>query len=301
MIKHKAGYQVTNYSFHFREEIDSNRLGSPPMEDLLKHLQPKYWFAAHLHCKFAALVNHDDEKTTKFLALDKCLPNRRFLQLLDIETDNTDALKMEYDLEWLTILKSTNHLLSVKHSNNFMPGPNGQERFEFIPSQEELEETKKKFKDGLKIPENFSATVEPFNPDNSFDQSQEQPKAIINPQTSQFCKLLGIDDPLVLAMSQSGLELNYSDSNLDVSGTSEANTTFNTSIASDTDFCSPLKRKSLSLPEPVCEETEGDEKADTTPDVVILEEIIHTPEYKDSPPAPKFKRRNADIYQNTDE
>lgn len=291
---------LSNRLFIFREEIDSNRLGSPPLEDLLKLLKPKYWFAAHLHCKFAALVTHDDEKTTKFLALDKCLPNRRFLQLLDIETESTDSLKIEYDLEWLAILNSTNHLLSVKHSNNFLPGPNGKERFEFTPEEEELEGVKKKFKDGLKIPENFVAIVDAYNPDNSFDRSQEQPKSMINPQTTQFCEILGIDDPLVLAMSQSGLELNYSDSNLDVSGTSEANTTFNNSLLSDGDFCSPLKRKSLSLPDPVSAEPLS-EKDDPVPDVVILEEIIHTPESKDSPPAPKFKRRNADIYQNTDE
>lgn len=272
------------------------------MEDLLKLLQPKYWFAAHLHCKFAAIVNHDDENSTKFLALDKCLPNRRFLQLLDIETaETTDSLKMEYDLEWATILHATNHLLSVKHSNNFMPGPNSKERFEFTPSQEELDEIKKKFKDGLEIPKNFTAIVEPYNPDNSLDRSQEQPKSMINPQTSQFCELLGIDDPLVLAMSQNGVELNYSD-NLDLSSASEANTTFNNSVVSDGDFCSPLKRKSLSLPEPVCEESpKDDQKVDPNPDVVILEEIIHTPESKDTPPAPKFKRRNADIYQSTDE
>lgn len=183
-----------------------------------------------------------------------------------------------------------------------MPGPNGKERFGFKPSKEELEETKQKFKDGIKIPQNFTATVEPYNSDNSLDRSQEQPKSMINPQTSQFCEVLGIDDPLVLAMSQSGLELNYSDSNLDVSGTSEANTTFNNSVVSDGDFCSPLKRKSLSLPDPVCEEVSNeDEKNDSNPDVVILEEIIHTPECKDSPPAPKFKRRNADLYQSTDE
>lgn len=279
-------------------------------------------------------MNHDDEKVTKFLALDKCLPNRRFLQLIDIEAETKEPLQLEYDLEWLTILKSTNHLLSVKYSNNFMPGPNGKERYEFTPSEEELEETEKTFKDGLKIPENFSAIVEAYNPDNSLDRYQTQPKAMINPQTTQFCDLLGIDDPLVLAMSQSGVELNYSaGSILDISGTSEANSTFNSSILSDGDFSSPLKRKSLSLPEPVKEEgdseaqsnyqsplkrksmtlpdpvndtvseadTSQDPSRDPNPDVVILEEIVHSPELKDSPPAAKFKRRNANIYQSSDE
>lgn len=94
----------------------------------MKHLKPAYWFAAHLHCKFAALVPHSDEKVTKFLALDKCLPNRRFLQILDIPHDINLKNKIRYDLEWLTILYLTNHLLSTKNGMHYMPGPNSAER-----------------------------------------------------------------------------------------------------------------------------------------------------------------------------
>ena len=72
--------QLLRFKKHFREDIEGNRLGSMPAMDILKALKPKYWFSGHLHCKFAALF----EEKTKFLALDKCLPGRRFLQLLDI-------------------------------------------------------------------------------------------------------------------------------------------------------------------------------------------------------------------------
>lgn len=42
----------------FREDVESGKLGSPPLMDLLRNLKPQWWFAAHLHVKFVATVNH---------------------------------------------------------------------------------------------------------------------------------------------------------------------------------------------------------------------------------------------------
>ncbi|XP_050117634.1 lariat debranching enzyme-like [Malus sylvestris] len=67
----------------FKQEIQERNLGSKPAAQLLEKLKPPYWFSADLHCKFAARVQHgEDGSVTNFLALDKCLPGRKFLQLV---------------------------------------------------------------------------------------------------------------------------------------------------------------------------------------------------------------------------
>ncbi|KAK6166465.1 hypothetical protein SNE40_023150 [Patella caerulea] len=182
----------------FAEEIESNKLGSAPGEELLHVLKPEYWFAAHLHVKFAAYVQHETEnnveRTTKFLSLDKCLPRRKFLQVLDIPHDNNLPLKLQLDAEWLSILKSTNHLLNLNPSSSFMPGPGSNERWDFRVTDEDINSLKEDFGGDLTIPDTFEETA-PVHEQNGSSRTNLQPRIIINPQTTLLCTMLDITDP----------------------------------------------------------------------------------------------------------
>jgi|SaaInlStandDraft_6_1057023.scaffolds.fasta_scaffold06023_3 lariat debranching enzyme len=94
----------------FADDIARNQLGSPALSTLLRVLQPKYWFAGHLHVKFAALVRHDSDNQvlTKFLALDKCESRRHYLQFVEFPAVSTGAAhELQFDEEWMKIVKLT--------------------------------------------------------------------------------------------------------------------------------------------------------------------------------------------------
>ncbi|KAI0566555.1 DBR1 Domain containing protein [Gracilaria domingensis] len=97
-----------------RHEIENGTFGNPGTAELLRAIQPPFWFAAHMHVKFAAIVEHEQGVRTRFLALDKILPRRDFVQLLDVpvQSSQTQAIatreegRVHLDAEWLSILKT---------------------------------------------------------------------------------------------------------------------------------------------------------------------------------------------------
>ncbi|XP_046659330.1 lariat debranching enzyme isoform X1 [Homalodisca vitripennis] len=329
--------QLLRYKPFFKKDIEENALGSRPAEELLHHMKPAYWFSAHLHCKFAAIVSHGPRKGfTKFLALDKCLPKRKFLQILDIEHDKNKPLTLSYDLEWLTIVHLTNHLLSVKRGLTYMPGPSENERWIFTPSEKEKAHILKRFGGDLTVPLNFTRTVEPYSPDNL--ASQYAPVSLqLNPQTMLFCELLGVDDPLDLLLQSTSQDstpnswAHTPDTPGSLSRTSlsaDDSSFLDTSLEDSSRYTGsstrslPIKRFSMSLPLPklsLPDENSEDflpltqEPQESSQEFKSLHEsedstntnstyltastnTSQTEESEPSQPRKKFKRRNQEFY-----
>ncbi|XP_072253605.1 lariat debranching enzyme [Leuresthes tenuis] len=181
-----------------RQEVESNTLGSPPAEELLAHLQPSYWFSAHLHVKFAAMMQHPPKgnaapRVTKFLSLDKCLPYREFLQIVDVPDRPSSSESLEYDPEWLAILKATSSLQRTSPHPWNPPENNGlHERWDFSASEAAMMQVVEDLSGELNIPDNFSRTVASYDPNNP--QPRSTPSYSTNPQTTELCAKLGLAD-----------------------------------------------------------------------------------------------------------
>ncbi|KAK2460729.1 hypothetical protein APHAL10511_007199 [Amanita phalloides] len=137
-----------------RSDIESGRLGSPPLMNLLMTLKPEWWFAAHLHTYYEATVQHaackvrnpdeimigeeeeeeeEGEKgekgeegevgyaSTKFVALDKCLPRRRDLMVIEVEEGTSGERGLTFDVEWLGITRAMQPWLSRTREQRGFP------------------------------------------------------------------------------------------------------------------------------------------------------------------------------------
>jgi len=173
-------------------EVEDGSLGSPPAAQLLRQLKPSYWFAAHLHVKFAAVVQHSPDCATRFLSLDKCLPGRDFMQLIQVAGDGSKPT-LQYDSEWIAVLRSTSALFSGMRSR--VPMDAGSiaaaaiGRTDFCATAEEEQAVMASVGGDLSVPSNFSVTATPYQPGDSL---AAQASFCESPQTAQFVQAFGL-------------------------------------------------------------------------------------------------------------
>ncbi|KAI4741730.1 hypothetical protein E4T50_07853 [Aureobasidium sp. EXF-12298] len=136
---------------------------------------------------------------TAFLALDKCLPNRDFLQVLsmpavsDPNASLNRPLQLEYDAEWLAITRVFASELGVGGNPDARAPPDlGESHYAPLidASQTWVEEHVK----DMTVPENFQITAPVFDAAAGI-HVQGQPKEYTNTQTSRFCEMLDIPNP----------------------------------------------------------------------------------------------------------
>ncbi|GFF90236.1 lariat debranching enzyme [Aspergillus lentulus] len=145
-------------------------------------------------------------KTTRFLALDKCEPKRHFLELLEIPTvseqhgtQRARPFRLEYDKEWLAITRVFADELQLGDPAVQMQPDRGQAFYKPLIEEAEQWVEENVVKAGkMMVPEDFTPTAPFFDPAVPIT-TDELPLEYTNPQTAQFCELVGIENKFHLS------------------------------------------------------------------------------------------------------
>lgn len=168
-------------------------------------------------------------KQVRFLALDKCLPRRHFLQLLEIHpyqspsssspsstaaapdsstnitTEKDTGHKqqplhpgrypLQYDPEWLAITRVFHPLLTIGDPTAQPPQDLGETHYApLIDTERDWVEEHIVRPGRLDVPVNFAITAPPHVDGQDWRNVPDQPFEYTNSQTEAFCELLGLEN-----------------------------------------------------------------------------------------------------------
>lgn len=140
--------------------------------------------------------------TVRFLALDKCLPGRKFLQLATLPsispplpspptTPHTHPGRhpLTYDPEWLAITRVFARDLTI---GSIAPPPPDLGEAHYRPLIEAEEAWVAEHVADLAVPGNFAVTAPVHVAGQDPETTEEQPMEYTNPQTVAFCEMVGV-------------------------------------------------------------------------------------------------------------
>jgi lariat debranching enzyme len=146
-------------------------------------------------------------RSTQFLALDKCMPNRSFLQLMTIPSASESSseaelhrpLRLEHDKEWLAITRAFALHEPLLLGDPKFHTPRAKQSHEYAALiDESLAWIEAKSLD-LRIPEEFEPTAPVYDGGDfrlpQYERDTGGLKEYSNPQTTRFCQMLGIENP----------------------------------------------------------------------------------------------------------
>jgi len=141
------------------------------------------------------LSGNTSVQSTKFLALDKCLPGRKFLEIVDIATldyGNTGEVNMTYDPEWLAITRALHPFLSTQRVQPRLPDETQVREM----LRRELKWVNEHIGSGKLVTDVQQFTPTAPGPGAEGPNMTRQPPWYTNPQTEVFCAMLGLTNKI---------------------------------------------------------------------------------------------------------
>ncbi|KAK6439877.1 lariat debranching enzyme [Oleoguttula sp. CCFEE 5521] len=142
--------------------------------------------------------------TTHFLALDKCLPNRDFLQLMSIpasiaDLDTRRPLRLEYDPEWLSITRAFALSEPLILGDPKFNAPQAKSETDYAALVDQSRDWVDANISDFTVPDNFTISAPVYDGGDfrlpKYGQAAGGLREYTNPQTSTFCSMLGIGNP----------------------------------------------------------------------------------------------------------